>query len=105
MFLAFAGDECIGLAGGGDDDYDADRQLVSMWVHASYRGTHVATELLGAVVEWARAGGARTIALWVTKDNDRARRFYERMGFEITGDVQPLPSDPFKDEIRMIREL
>lgn len=105
MFLAFEGEECVGLAGGGEDDYDAERQLVSMWVAPAHRGTQVATELVEAVLGWAAAGGADTIALWVTKDNDRARRFYERMGFEITGDVQPLPSDPCKDEIRMVRRL
>jgi ribosomal protein S18 acetylase RimI-like enzyme len=41
----------------------------------------------------------------VTHGNDRAQRFYERTGFTVTGDVQPLPSDPCKNEIRMIRRL
>ncbi|MGN6474721.1 MAG: GNAT family N-acetyltransferase [Mycobacteriales bacterium] len=105
MFLAFDGAECVGLAGGIEDDYDADRQLVSMWVAPAHRGTDIATELVEAVLGWAAEGGARTIALWVTRGNVRAQRFYERMGFRITGEVQPLPSDPCKDEIRMVREL
>ena len=104
VFLAFDGDECIGLAGAADDEYGADRQLISMWVAPAHRGGSTATELVEAVLTWAAATGSRNVALWVTKDNDRARRFYERMGFTITGDVQPLPSDPCKDEIRMIRE-
>jgi GNAT superfamily N-acetyltransferase len=103
-FLAFDGGECVGIAGCVSDDYDADRQLVSMWVAPSHRGTTVATQLVEAVLGWARGGGARTIALWVTKGNDRAQRFYARMGFAVTGEVQPLPSDPCKDEIRMIRQ-
>jgi GNAT superfamily N-acetyltransferase len=105
MVLAFDGDECIGLAATYDDDYGADVQLVSMWVAPTHRGTGVAAELVEAVLAWARAAGARNVALWVTTGNDRARRFYERLGFTITGDVQPLPSDPCKDEHRMIREL
>jgi RimJ/RimL family protein N-acetyltransferase len=101
MFLAFDGTECVGLAGGIEGEYGADRQLISMWVAPSHRGTSVATELVETVLAWSRAGAARTVELWVTKGNDRAQRLYERMGFAVTGDVQPLPSDPCKDEIRM----
>ncbi|HWC33432.1 MAG TPA: GNAT family N-acetyltransferase [Mycobacteriales bacterium] len=102
MFLAFDGDECIGLAGGFTDDLGADRQLISMWVAPEYRGSGVATELVDAVLGWAVDGGARTVGLWVTEGNGRARRLYERLGFVVTGEVQPLPSDPSKDEIRMV---
>ncbi|HET6911639.1 MAG TPA: GNAT family N-acetyltransferase [Mycobacteriales bacterium] len=105
VFLAFDDTDCVGLAGGKEDDLGADRQLISMWVDASHRGTAVAAGLVDAVVEWARGGGARSIGLWVTRGNDRAQSFYERMGFKVTGDVQPLPSDPCKDEIRMLRLL
>ena len=105
MVLAFDGEECVGLAGAFDDDYGADVQLVSMWVAPSHRGTGVATELVEAVLAWATDEGARNVALWVTHGNDRAQRFYERMGFAVTGDVQPLPSDPCKDELRMMIEL
>jgi GNAT superfamily N-acetyltransferase len=69
------------------------------------RGSGVAAELVEAVLGWAADCGARTIALWVTKGNVRAQRFYERMGFTLTGDTQPLPSDPCKDELRMVRKL
>jgi RimJ/RimL family protein N-acetyltransferase len=104
-FLAFDGGVCVGLAGCGHDDLGADRQLVSMWVAPSHRGTGVAGELVDAVLGWAADMGARRVGLWVTRDNDRAKRFYERAGFTPTGDVQPLPSDPCKDEIRMIRDV
>lgn len=102
MFLAFDGPLCIGLAGGVDDDLGADRQLVSMWVAPSYRGTGVASDLVLAVLAWAADSGASRVGLWVTRGNARAQRLYERLGFVVTGDVQPLPSDPCKDEIRMV---
>lgn len=102
MFLAFDGKECIGLVGGFTDDLGADRQLVSMWVAPAYRGTGVAADLVDAVLAWAVDGGAKTVGLWVTRGNDRARRLYERLGFVVTGDVQPLPSDPSKEELRMV---
>jgi len=105
MFLAFDGNECIGLVGAIEDDLGADRQLISMWVAPSYRGTGVAARLVDAVLEWAADGGARTVGLWVTRGNDRAQSLYARLGFAVTGDVQPLPSDPCKDEIRMVRGI
>jgi len=102
MFLAFDGKECIGLAGGFDGELGVDRQLISMWVAPDHRGTGIASELVDAVLAWAADGGAKTVGLWVTRGNDRAQRLYERMGFAVTGDVQPLPSDPCKDEVRMV---
>ncbi|HVT21683.1 MAG TPA: GNAT family N-acetyltransferase [Mycobacteriales bacterium] len=105
MFLAYEAGECIGLAGATSDDLGADMQLISMWVAPAYRGTGVAAQLVDSVVEWCAQGGARNVALWVSRGNDRARRLYERMGFVVTGDVQPLPSDPCKDEIRMLRTM
>lgn len=39
--------------------------------------------------------------LWVTRSNDSALALYQRAGFALTGDYQPLPSDPCRDELRM----
>src|SRR4051794_6857935 len=45
VFLAYDADGCVGLAGGIVDDHlDTDRELISMWVAPSHRGTSVATE-------------------------------------------------------------
>ena len=104
--LAFDGDDCVGLVGGFRNEHDghhADIDLVSMWVAPSHRGSGVAEQLVDAVLEWARDDArAQVVGLWVTRGNDRAQRFYERLGFVETGDVQPLPSDPCKDEVRMV---
>lgn len=105
MFLAFDGKDCIGIAGGFHDDLGADKQLISMWVDPAYRGSGVAADLVDAVLAWAADSGAETVGLWVTRGNDRAQRLYARMGFVETGDVQPLPSDPCKNEIRMVRTM
>jgi ribosomal protein S18 acetylase RimI-like enzyme len=42
-----------------------------------------------------------TVELWVTRGNDAAVHLYEAAGFSLTGDHQPLSSDPCKDELRM----
>ena len=55
---------------------------------------------MDAVVAWA---GDDPVELWVTRGNDPAIALYERCGFSLTDEVQPLPSDPCKDEIRMRR--
>jgi GNAT superfamily N-acetyltransferase len=104
-FLAFDGDECIGIVATFDDDLGADKQLISMWVAPTHRGTGIAELLVEAVLAWASASGARTVGLWVTRGDERAQRLYERLGFVVTGDVQPLPSDPCKDELRMVRTI
>ena len=104
--LALLDDHCIGIAGGFRNDHDghhADIDLVSMWVAPSHRGSGVAALLVDAVLDWARdEAAAEVVGLWVTRGNTAAQRLYERLGFVETGDVQPLPSDPCKDEVRMV---
>lgn len=80
-------------------------ELVSMWVSPPQRREGIASELAGAVLRWAHETGAATVDLWVTRGNDPAMRLYEAAGFRFTGDHQPLPSDPCKDELRMRRAL
>jgi len=60
---------------------------------------------VNAALSWAKDADIGSVGLWVTRDNNRARRLYERAGFCVTGEVQPLPSDPRKEEIRMFREI
>ena len=59
-------------------------ELISMWVAPAARGTGVAGQLIGAVVDWT-AGQDRTTYLMVRSDNTRARKSYERAGFVDTG--------------------
>jgi GNAT superfamily N-acetyltransferase len=105
MFLAFDESDCVGTVACIEDDAGADRQLVGMWVAPPHRGTGVAADLVAAALGWAADAGVHRVALWVTRGNDRAQRFYERCGFAVTGDVQPLPSDPCREEIRMVLAL
>lgn len=81
-----------GRASGGEPGDE--RQVISMWVDPSARGTGIADALIGAIAGWARADGARTLKLWVADANPRARAFYERAGFRRTGETGPMPGDP-----------
>ena len=100
-FLAFAGDQAVGI----DGVYTARGEpvLVAMWVNPTRRRCGVASALTEAVVEWARARGARRVLLGVAENNDAARRLYERLGFALTGEAEPLQSDPSRLVLEMER--
>jgi ribosomal protein S18 acetylase RimI-like enzyme len=95
--------EPAGLAGVYVPDGVAD--VVSMWVRPSARGRGVGEALIGATADWAKARDHTALVLWVTESNTAARRLYDRCGFALTGDRQPLPSDPTLPEVRMRRPL
>ena len=95
--------EPAGLAGG----YVADgvANVVSLWVCPSARGNGVGEALIAATVDWAKARDHDSLVLWVTESNTPARSLYDRCGFALTGERQPLPSDPTLPEVRMRRPL
>jgi hypothetical protein len=43
--------------------------------------------------------------LWVTESNSPARLLYQRRGFSLTGERQPLPANPDIGEVGMTRPL
>ncbi|HEY2191207.1 MAG TPA: GNAT family N-acetyltransferase [Actinomycetospora sp.] len=101
-FLARADGATVGLACGiPDPDDETGRHLVGMWVEPAFRGRGLADLLVAAVMAWTRREGAAFLALWVVDDNPRALGLYERLGFEATGERQPLPGSPGVIESRM----
>jgi GNAT superfamily N-acetyltransferase len=76
-------------------------RLVSMWVAPHARGQGVGSQLVAAVVEWARHHDATSVQLWVTEANAAARRLYESCGFVLSGGRQTLPSNPLLSEVAM----
>lgn len=101
-YFAFVDQSVVGMVGGyRPDPVGSSIELVSMWVSPSQRRAGIAAELVQAVLDWANETGATTVELWVTRGNDAAVRLYEAAGFRHTGEHQPLPSDPCKDELRM----
>ena len=83
--------EPIGLAWGRIETSDPDvAALYQMWVVPTHRGLGVGQMLLEAVIVWARARNASYLALGVTCGESPARRLYERAGFKVMGEPQPL---------------
>jgi ribosomal protein S18 acetylase RimI-like enzyme len=96
----------LGLAGGFEAEGRPDRvELISMWVDPAIRGAGIGAGLVRAVVEWARAGGARQVDLWVVTENDPAIALYRRCGFVTTSDRQPYPNRAGVDEARMALQV
>ena len=60
-------------------------ELKQFYVLGPWQGAGVAAALMDWVLDEARARGAEEICLSVFIDNGRARRFYERYGFEYAG--------------------
>lgn len=60
-------------------------ELKQFYVRAPWHGSGAAAEMMSWVLEEARRRGAKELFLSVFIDNHRARRFYERHGFEAVG--------------------
>ena len=60
-------------------------ELYALYVHPAWWSTGTGRALMDQVLARVSAAGYRGIALWVLQDNARARRFYERAGFEPDG--------------------
>lgn len=68
--------------------------VVGVYVASGARGTDVATRLNDACVAFARTTEAKELILHVRDDNGRARRFYERCGWVLTGESELDEKDP-----------
>jgi GNAT superfamily N-acetyltransferase len=87
---------------------DVDRSvsdLQSMWVDPVRRGQGIAGRLLAVGVDWAREQGATSVRLGVVDGNSTAQLLYERSGFVLTGDTEPLRSDTTKTILFMSLRL
>ena len=93
-----------GLAGGYEEGPGV-VELISMFVRPQARGHGAGEALVDAVVAWAKDNGATSVHLWATESNQAAIRLYERCGFTVTPERQPLPSNPALGEIGMQRPV
>ena len=104
-FIAFLSETTPAALGGGYLAAPQVVELIGMFVRPQARGRGVGEAVIDAVVSWARAQGASTVHLWVTETNKHARMLYERCGFTVTAERQPLPSTPALGEIGMQRPV
>jgi ribosomal protein S18 acetylase RimI-like enzyme len=77
-------------------------ELHQLYVLGGWHGEGVGPALLDWAIATARAAGASELLLSVYVDNARARRFYERTGFEEVGRYQ-FPVGETIDDDRIMR--
>ncbi|MEO8263055.1 MAG: GNAT family N-acetyltransferase, partial [Pseudolysinimonas sp.] len=80
--------------------------LVGVFIDPDWRGdAGVADALLSEIAEWARGEHLSELYLHVGEANVRARRYYQKRGFQETGVVAAIPEQPGVGEIEMVRAL
>jgi GNAT superfamily N-acetyltransferase len=105
-FLSELDGEVMGMISGGlNDRHPGTHWMYGMYVTPSARGSGVAIQLVETVFEWARSEGATELYLHVTSTISRARAFYEKLGFELTGNHFTMTRDPRLELLTMRRSL
>ena len=97
----------VGLLGvtGEPGAADDERVLEYIWVSPGTRRSHIAIEMVTAVLAGLHATGVHTVYLWVLDGNEGAARLYERLGFVTTNIRQPVEGRPGCFEERMVLSL
>jgi GNAT superfamily N-acetyltransferase len=84
----------VGVASGGKNElHPGTRWLYGMYVSPASRGEGIAEQLVDVVEQWARKEGVDALYLHVSEPMLRARAFYERVGFNATGEVMTMDRD------------
>jgi ribosomal protein S18 acetylase RimI-like enzyme len=105
VFVAGGGDEIAGFCGAvtparGTDAGEGIAEIGAIYVSPCCWRTGLGRALMEAAVAELRAGGWRSLQLWVLAGNDRAKQFYERLGFEADG-AEKLDRALDRTELRM----
>ena len=90
VFVAEEGGAPVGVAGARAEWLDGLYVLPEWWSRGVGRTLH------DHVLEHLRAAGSKQCHLWALEHNERARRFYERLGWHEDGTsrVVPFPPNP-----------
>lgn len=100
------GERWVGTMGAFVPNPEAGPLLVGVYVALEYRGSQagLTDSLLSRIEDWARTEGPQ-LTLHVHEDNTRARKYYERQGFKLTGQTVAYNLDPTKNELEMVKQL
>ena len=79
--------------------------LDGLYVLPTWWGSGVAQRLHDEALERVRAGGSNRCHLWVLEGNDRARRFYERLGWRQNDTTRVVPFPPHPVDVGYSIEL
>jgi ribosomal protein S18 acetylase RimI-like enzyme len=81
----------VGLVWGWIDPERSDvAHVIQMWVAPEARGQGYGARLMERVLDWARSAAVQSVQLRVTLGATSAVRLYRRLGFEPSGELEPL---------------
>jgi GNAT superfamily N-acetyltransferase len=96
VLLAEEGDDAVGVvslalttAAKVERPVEGTVYLWQMFVRRDRQGSGLAGALMDRVIEEARSRGFTRMVLWTPEGAAQARRFYEREGWTLTGEVNP----------------
>ncbi len=104
LLVAKEEDRVIGFASYGecrDEDLSDTGEVYAIYLLKEYWGQGIGYRLMKEALQQLK--DYSTIAVWVLKENDRAIRFYEHMGFQPDGKEAVIKLGTPVTEIRMIR--
>jgi ribosomal protein S18 acetylase RimI-like enzyme len=106
VFVARRRDEVVGVVVAARDPEDLDLgHLERLYVDRSCWGQGVGRELYRAAEDQMRRDGLPAATLWVLERNERARRWYERLGWRTTGEVRPVYAPAGIDDVQYRLDL
>jgi GNAT superfamily N-acetyltransferase len=79
--------------------------LDGLYVAPASWGRGIGRSLHDDVLRRLRSGGSTRCHLWVLEHNDRARRFYERLGWRENGETRVVPFPPNPTDVGYSIEL
>jgi ribosomal protein S18 acetylase RimI-like enzyme len=100
-FVAEEGGAIVGVVLAGPDPLDQTRgHLARLYVTPPRWGVGIGRQLYAAATDHLRAAGFAEATLWVLEQNDRARSWYERLGWRATGERRPVYAPAGIDDLR-----
>ena len=106
-YASFGRERASGKPGSvpGPDQDPARAELYAIYVAPAHWSTGAGRALMDTVLDRAASAGYERISLWVLRDNPRARGFYQRAGFSVTGESEVLTDLGGVTEVRYARPL
>jgi GNAT superfamily N-acetyltransferase len=98
-YLAFEGDRAVGVIAVNGC------VLQTLYVVPDRWGRGVGGALHDLALDRLRDAGVEEARLWTLRENGRARSFYERRGWSLTGRARPVPFPPHPIDVEYSRPL
>ena len=82
--VAAAGEEILGFSWNETtDDEAADCEIIALYVRYAKRKSGIGRTLFQNSLDLFRAAGKKRMIVWCLKENDEARKFYEKLGGQV----------------------